>query len=84
MPPFCPFRYSTGFGRVNRPFESLGDEKFGAQVRFERTNRSLTRMYLKPCDLGFSGENAPDTMLRSTGPEFRWTFLWEHLKEKMF
>jgi hypothetical protein len=22
--------------------------------------------------------------LDSAGPEFRWTFLWEHLKEKMF
>jgi len=30
MPPFCPFRYATGFRQVNRPFESLGDEKFGS------------------------------------------------------
>jgi len=32
MPPFCPFRYATGFRQVNRPFESLGDEKFGSPV----------------------------------------------------
>ena len=46
MPPFCPFRYATGFRQVNRPFESLGDEKFGSSGRIRTYNPSVNSRML--------------------------------------
>jgi adenine specific DNA methylase Mod len=77
------WRRSSGHNKLSRQYGPIHDTiLFYAKsdvAYFKPGVRPLMRGYVREW---FTAEDEKGRF--SAGPEFRWTFLWKHLKEKMF